>query len=103
MNEFHEVQAPNKESTLKRVSMAISGNVQGVFFRQSVQEWADSLGIAGFAENRDDGSLYIEAEGESEDLECFIDWCRQGPPQAKVEHIEQRALSVENQSGFAVR
>lgn len=103
MNEFHEVQAPNKENTLKRVSISISGNVQGVFFRQSILEWANSLGIAGFAQNRDDGSLYIEAEGELEDLECFIDWCRQGPPQAKVEHVEHHPMDLQNQTGFEVR
>jgi acylphosphatase len=38
--------------------------------------------------NRRDGSVEILAEGEREALEALLDWCRKGPPTARVDRIE---------------
>ena len=74
----------------KHFTIKISGQVQGVFFRASTKEKADSLKIYGLVRNEPDGSVYIEAEGEEEDLKEFIRWCQQGPPRANVERSEVR-------------
>lgn len=45
--------------------------------------------MAGFARNEDDGSVYIEAEGEEGDLRRFVDWCRyEGSPSAEIKKVE---------------
>ncbi|HEY4497069.1 MAG TPA: acylphosphatase, partial [Candidatus Paceibacterota bacterium] len=69
-------------------NLKIYGNVQGVFFRQSAKIKADELGIKGFVKNEPDGSVYIEADGDGEAVERFIDWCRLGPDSANVDKIE---------------
>jgi acylphosphatase len=67
-----------------RVRLQIKGRVQGVYFRASTMERAQRLGIVGWVMNSPDGSVEVLAEGELEQLEKLINWCRKGPPGAKV-------------------
>jgi acylphosphatase len=66
------------------VIIEVSGRVQGVGFRYQTQKKAIELGVSGFVQNRPDGSVYIEAEAESEILIEFVHWCRKGPQWARV-------------------
>jgi len=59
-----------------------------VFFRHSARKEAEKLGIAGFARNEPDGSVYIEAEGEKENLEKFLACCHKGPALARVKKVD---------------
>ena len=72
----------------KTLNIKIRGKVQGVFFRASTKEKADSLDIHGFVRNEPDGSVYIEAEGEEDKLLQFTEWCQHGPPHARVENCD---------------
>ena len=72
----------------KHFSIKVIGKVQGVFFRALTKEKADELGITGFVRNEPDGCVYIEAEADEKILQQFMDWCRQGPPRARVEKME---------------
>jgi len=74
----------------KHFSIKVMGKVQGVFFRTLTKEKADELGITGFVRNEPDGCVYIEAEADEKILQQFVDWCRQGPPRARVEKMEVR-------------
>lgn len=71
-----------------RAHLFISGRVQGVLFRQSARAKALELGLLGWAHNLLDGTVEIMCEGEKENTEQFIKWCKKGPPLAKVEHID---------------
>lgn len=86
----------------KHFNIKIYGLVQGVFFRATAKEHADKLGIKGFAKNIPDGSVYIEAEGEENNLKEFIDWCKSDPLMAKVEKVEASEEVIENFSKFEV-
>lgn len=86
----------------KRVTLRISGLVQGVFFRASTKERADSLNIHGLVRNEPDGSVYAEAEGEEENLRLFIEWCHQGPSRAKVQKCEVHEGTVKNFNRFVI-
>jgi acylphosphatase len=86
----------------KYLTIKISGVVQGVFFRASTKEKADSLGIAGIVRNEPDGSVLVEAEGEEKDLQSFVNWCRHGPPRAKVQNTEVREGGLKNFAGFII-
>jgi acylphosphatase len=69
-------------------NIRVSGKVQGVFFRASTKEKANELEIKGFVRNEPDDSVYIEAEGEAENLKQFINWCHKGPEFARVDRCE---------------
>ena len=83
----------------------IFGMVQGVFFRQSAKQMADSLNIKGFVRNEPDGeSIYIEAEGERENIQKFIEWCRKGPPSARIKDLKVEFLEeLKNYKNFEIK
>lgn len=68
-------------------SILVTGKVQGVFYRASARNKAESLNITGFAQNQRDGSVLIEAEGDETALLEFVTWCRKGPTNAVVKDV----------------
>ena len=73
---------------MKHYKISVVGKVQGVYFRKSTVEVANSLGIKGFVRNEENGSVYIDAEGREESISSLIEWCKKGPPRAKVESVD---------------
>lgn len=87
---------------VKHLNIKVYGRVQGVFFRYSAKDAAEKLSVKGFARNEDISSVYIEAEGEEENLDQFLNWCKNGPPHAKVEKIDVSESELKNFSEFEV-
>ena len=71
-----------------RARLRIHGLVQGVFYRASARQQAQTLGLSGFVRNCDDGSVEVVAEGEDAAVEKLIAWCRIGPRDARVTDVE---------------
>lgn len=86
----------------KHFSIRITGRVQGVFFRASTKERADALNIKGLVRNEPDGSVYVEAEGEENDLKQFIEWCHRGPSGARVETFDLREGAIRDFNRFVI-
>ncbi|MEK9201812.1 MAG: acylphosphatase, partial [Patescibacteria group bacterium] len=72
---------------MHRIECVITGKVQGVFFREFAKRHADLLGITGFAENREDGGVFVIAEGEKTTLEDFISRLKEGSEHANVTNV----------------
>jgi acylphosphatase len=70
----------------RRVRGIISGRVQGVFFRAHTLAQAQKLGVAGTVRNLLSGQVEVVAEGEESQIRALMDWCKQGPPMARVEN-----------------
>lgn len=85
------------------VILTIHGQVQGVGFRYYVQQKADLLGITGFVKNQPKGIVYVEAEGEPEQLHLFIHFCQQGPSHAWIEKVDIQYCPVQDFEGFQRR
>jgi acylphosphatase len=79
----------------------ISGKVQGVWFRATAKEQADSLGINGWAHNLADGRVEIFACGDENQLETFYAWLKHGPQLARVTNYTREDVPWENHTGFA--
>lgn len=88
---------------MKHILINVQGKVQGVFFRASTQEKADELGIKGWVRNNGDGSVSISAEGETETLKQFVEWCSVGPPRARVDHFDIQERELQNYKEFSVQ
>jgi acylphosphatase len=66
----------------------VSGRVQGVFFRAETADLANRLGLTGWVRNLSDGRVEALFEGEKEDVEKALDFCRRGPPGARVRNLD---------------
>ncbi len=71
-----------------RAHVFVSGRVQGVFFRFETRRLARRLNVAGWVRNRRDGRVEAVFEGERENVERMIEFCRRGPSAARVTDIE---------------
>lgn len=80
----------------------VSGKVQGVFFRASTKDEADRLGIAGIVRNETNGTVFIDAEGPADVLPRFLDWCRKGPPRARVMKFVTEEATPKGYVGFKI-
>jgi acylphosphatase len=83
--------------------VVVRGRVQGVFFRDSVRQRAESRGVAGWVANRSDGAVEAVFEGEPDAVEALVEFARQGPRSAEVEDVEVSEEDPEGLSGFEVR
>jgi acylphosphatase len=81
---------------MKTVSIIVLGKVQGVFYRQTSREIANTLGIKGEVKNTQEETVLIIATGTKEQIEEFIQWCWRGPERAKVANVivEETALKL---------
>lgn len=87
---------------MKHIQIRVFGKVQGVWFRKNTEEKARELGVKGIVMNEPDGSVYIEAEAEDKVLEEFIDFCKEGPEYARVQHIVLTEEDLKNYSEFRI-
>lgn len=81
----------------------MSGDVQGVGFRDATLEKASELGVGGWVRNGDDGVVLVHAEGDPRsvgELEAFL---RHGPPLARVADLSIERVRVEGHEQFAIR
>jgi len=87
----------------RSVILKIHGRVQGVGFRYFVKQKADLLGIKGFVRNLTDGTVYVEAEGGTENLQLFIQCCETGPSHAYVEKVDIQYCPFQGFKGFVYK
>jgi acylphosphatase len=80
----------------------VRGRVQGVFFRDAAREQARLLGVSGWVRNRTDGAVEGVFEGPRAAVERLVDWCRSGPPRARVDDVEVAWEAAEGLNGFRV-
>lgn len=88
--------------TQKHYNIKVSGKVQNVGFRYATMKAALENNIRGFVRNQRDGSVYIEAEGDENDMDLFINWCHQGPTWARVDHVNLSESNIENYKEFTI-
>jgi acylphosphatase len=78
----------------------VRGIVQGVGFRFSVMQMAESRSVAGWVRNRLDGSVEAVFEGAPDAVESMVRWCQHGSRGSRVEHVEIQEEEPEGLHGF---
>lgn len=71
-----------------RAQVMVSGTVQGVFFRHNTRKHAEKNGVYGWVRNLYDGRVEAVFEGEKENVERMIEFCKRGPPGAEVTSVQ---------------
>lgn len=85
-----------------RSRITIDGQVQGVFFRDSLRQRALAAGIAGWVRNNRDGTVEAVFEGDQASVEAVLAFARKGPRGARVDRVEVVDEPVEGLTNFAV-
>jgi acylphosphatase len=80
----------------------VHGRVQGVFFRDTIRRRASERGVAGWARNREDGTLEAAFEGEPDTVDSLVRFAHEGPRGAEVERVEVIEEDPEGVSGFSI-
>ena len=87
-----------------RAHVFVSGRVQGVFFRFETRRLARSLRVSGWVKNCGDGRLEAVFEGDEENVNEMVEFCRRGPSGARVTNVEVVwEESTGEFEGFSVR
>lgn len=84
--------------------VAVSGRVQGVFFRASTRRQARRHGVVGWVRNRPDGAVEAHLEGAAEDVATVEAWMRDGgPSSARVDDAISEDVDVDGHADFRIR
>lgn len=89
---------------VKIVYLIVGGRVQGVGFRYFAQFKARELNIYGWVRNIPDSKIEIEAEGDPQNLETFIEWMRIGTARSGIRQFSVSEITpVRNFTNFIIR
>ena len=79
-----------------RAHIYITGRVQGVFFRSEIRREARKHNVTGWVRNLPDGRVEAVFEGEEEDVERLVEFCRVGPIGGRVDKTK---VSLQDYTG----
>jgi len=72
----------------------VRGRVQGVGYRDAMQNEAARLHVTGWVRNRKDGTVEAMVHGWADDVAHILNWARRGPAGAHV-----TSMNVSDSSG----
>lgn len=78
--------APSAGSSRNHFRFEIHGKVQKVFFRKFTQEKATALGLYGWCQNTEEGTVVGEAVGRTKAMDMFKVWLQtKGSPKSRID------------------
>lgn len=92
-----------KDDECIRRHFIISGRVQGVGFRYTASQVANTYGLTGWVCNCYDGTVEMEVQGPEEMVNTFLKRMQLMNKWMRVEHVEESDRPVINESGFRER
>ncbi len=81
---------------MKCVHIFVTGRVQGVFYRGFTKKSADDCGVRGWVRNVSDGRVEAFAVGAEDELNCFVDELKKGPPASRVDDLEVDVVAADD-------
>jgi acylphosphatase len=89
---------------MKAVQIFYEGRVQGVGFRYSVRQIAKGFHVVGWVRNLTDGRVEMQASGEAEEVDGFLEGIRQSELGSLIRKESQNPLTTPPDShGFEIR
>lgn len=89
---------------MKAVQVFYEGRVQGVGFRYSVKQIVRGFNVTGWVRNLADGRVELQASGEPEEVDAFLEGIRQSELGSLIRKESQNALPIPPPThGFEIR
>ncbi len=86
-----------------RVHVFVSGEVQGVNFRQEIADKANEQGVTGWVRNLPDGRVEAVLEGPRDEVYRVVGLCRAGPKGARVMNVQVDREPPKNEKTFKIK
>jgi len=86
-----------------RQRIIFQGRVQGVGFRARTRSIAARYLITGWVRNEPDGTVMLEAQGDEQTLENFLDDLRRKTSGLVEREIHAHTRTLAKESGFEIR
>ena len=88
---------------LRHYNITVKGKVQRVSYRFCAHAQAMKCNLTGYVRNLHTGDVFIEVEGEEDDINKLIDWCYVGSPLSEVKEVNAVESDVKNFETFEVK
>ena len=89
---------------MKAVQVFYEGRVQGVGFRYSVRQIAKGFNVTGWVRNLADGRVELQANGETDEVDAFLEDIRQSELGSLIRKESANALTnPPDTHGFEIR
>ncbi len=82
-------------SEIVALRVVVSGDVQGVGYRQACRFQARSHNLSGWVRNRFDGKVEAFLQGGPDEVDQMLDWMWIGPPMAAVREVISDPVDVD--------
>ena len=91
-----------KDAPLRR-ELRFRGNVQGVGFRWRARQAAGELGLTGWVQNLEDGSVLMQVQGPEQDIDRLL-LHLEASRYIRIENMSVKSLPLAaHEDGFSVR
>ena len=88
---------------MRRVHAIVTGTVQGVGYRFTLQHVVERAHATGWVRNLRDGRVEAEIEGEDAAVQAVLDWAAAGPRGGRVTAVDVRDIPPAGGTGFEIR
>lgn len=88
---------------MRYMQARVTGHVQGVGFRQATAHRARELGVVGYAQNCEDGSVEVGVAGSDEQVTTLVEWLETGLAASRVDQVTSQEIEPQAWSDFQTR
>ena len=81
----------------EEIEIEVRGRVQGINLRHAIKRFADNLSLKGLAMNKEDGSIYIIAQGKSSPINSLLSWLQKNPGFSKITQLKYKKTRAEKE------
>jgi acylphosphatase len=85
------------------VHVFVSGDVQGLGFRQAIADKANEQGVTSWVRNLRDGRVEAVLEGPRDEVYRVVGLCRAGPKGARVSGVQVDREPPRDEKTFTIR
>jgi len=85
---------------MKSLRVRVSGTVQGILYRNHLEELGKKIGVRGLLHMLDDGRIELLIEGKDEKVFEMLNLVKQGEKHVEIRNVEVEEIRHQGFEGF---